>query len=231
MEWEEEDKYIEFLPECEQNQEEEEVAYAENDANLIIGVAFGVLHDYDARGVLHEPISYPMLGNHTCNMIIDGGSCTNVASVDMVNKLQLHIHDAFGVLHDYDAREVLHEPISCPMLGNHTCNMIIDGGSCTNVASVDMVNKLQLPIHDNKLNWLDDSKGLNVKMQALVSFSIGNYKEELWCDVIPMSACHLFFGRPWKFDRKVFMKGYEPFISRVKGWQQAYHVATLSPND
>lgn len=59
--------------------------------------------------------------------------------------------------------------------------MIIDSGSCTNVASIDMVNKLQLPTRDHvkpyKLNWLDDSKGLNVKKQAFVNFSIGNYTE------------------------------------------------------
>ncbi|GJV51146.1 reverse transcriptase domain-containing protein [Tanacetum coccineum] len=37
----------------------------------------------------------------------------------------------------------------------------------------------------------------------LVKFSIGKkYKDEVWCEVIPMDAAHILFGRPWQFDRK-----------------------------
>lgn len=31
--------------------------------------------------------------------------------------------------------------------------------------------------------------------------------DKLWCDVVPMSACHLLLGRSWQFDRKVSHKG------------------------
>ena len=48
---------------------------------------------------------------------------------------------------------------------------------------------------------------MRVKKQALISFSIGSYKDDLWCDVLPMSACHLLLGRPWQFDRKVIHEG------------------------
>ena len=160
--------------------EKEEVAYAENDTNLII-----------ARRVLHSECS------------------TNA-----------------------DQRENLFHT-RCKV-GNHTCNMIIDNGSYTNVASVDMVNKLELPTRDHvkpyKLNWLDDSKGLNVKKQALVSFSIGNYKEKLWCDVIPMSACHLLLGRPWQFDRRVTHEG-DSNIYSVKVGNKRIKLQPLSPNE
>lgn len=92
-----------------------------------------------------------------------------------------------------------------------SCNVIIDSGSCTNVASSDMVNKLNLTTRDHpkpyKLNWLNDSAGLRVKKQALVTFTIGNYTDSLWCDILPMSACHLLLGRPWQFDRKVHHEG------------------------
>ncbi|GJW94118.1 hypothetical protein Tco_0173790 [Tanacetum coccineum] len=34
-------------------------------------------------------------------------------------------------------------------------------------------------------------------------FSIGkNYKDEVWCEVIPMDAAHILLGHPWQFDRK-----------------------------
>lgn len=39
--------------------------------------------------------------------------------------------------------------------------------------------------------------------RCLVSFKIGDYKDEIWCDVIHMNITHIIFGRPWLFDRKV----------------------------
>ncbi|CAN4091659.1 unnamed protein product [Withania somnifera] len=41
----------------------------------------------------------------------------------------------------------------------------------------------------------------------MIKFSIGKYHEEIFCDVVPMLACHVFFGRPWKFDRNVTHQG------------------------
>ena len=39
--------------------------------------------------------------------------------------------------------------------------------------------------------------------RCLIKFSIGKtYKDEVWCDVIPMDVCHLLLGRPWQYDRK-----------------------------
>ena len=37
----------------------------------------------------------------------------------------------------------------------------------------------------------------------LVSFSIGRYKDEVLCDVVPMHAGHILLGRLWQFDRKI----------------------------
>ncbi|GJW81970.1 putative CCCH-type zinc finger family protein [Tanacetum coccineum] len=34
-----------------------------------------------------------------------------------------------------------------------------------------------------------------------------NYREEVWCDVVPMDACHLLLGRPWQFDRRTIHDG------------------------
>ncbi|XP_010681930.2 uncharacterized protein LOC104896835 [Beta vulgaris subsp. vulgaris] len=96
-------------------------------------------------------------------------------------------------------------------VGDYTCNVIIDSGSYTNVIASEVVSKLNLTTRTHprpcKLSWLDDSTGIRVKKQALVAFSIGGYKDELWVDVLSMSACHLLFGRPWQFDRKVIHDG------------------------
>ena len=30
---------------------------------------------------------------------------------------------------------------------------------------------------------------------------IGNYKDRVLYDVMPMDVCYIFLGRPWKYDR------------------------------
>ncbi|KAK9733199.1 hypothetical protein RND81_04G050900 [Saponaria officinalis] len=62
------------------------------------------------------------------------------------------------------------------------CNLIIDGGSCTNVDSTTMVNKLKLSTQDHptpyKLRLLNREAEVKVDKQCLVPFSIGNvYKD------------------------------------------------------
>ncbi|XP_045821849.1 uncharacterized protein LOC123914712 [Trifolium pratense] len=98
-------------------------------------------------------------------------------------------------------------------INDKVCSLIIDGGSCTNVASTLLVEKLSLPTlkHSNpyRLRWLNDCGDINVTKQVMISFSIGKYKDEVLCDVAPMHAGHLLLGRPWQFDRKVKHDGYK----------------------
>jgi hypothetical protein len=42
--------------------------------------------------------------------------------------------------------------------------------------------------------------------QAMLGkFHLGNYHDQVLCDVVPMDAFHLLLGRPWQFDWKLFM--------------------------
>jgi len=98
-------------------------------------------------------------------------------------------------------------------VGNKVCSLIIDGGSCANVASKTMVDKLKLQVSPRPnpytIKWLNQGKGLQITHRCLVSFSIGkNYKDEIWCDIVPMDACHILLGRPWLFDRSVIHDGW-----------------------
>ena len=43
----------------------------------------------------------------------------------------------------------------------------------------------------------------------LVSLSIGKYKDEVHCDVVPIHVGHILLGCPWQFDRKVTHDGYK----------------------
>ncbi|XP_027343128.1 uncharacterized protein LOC113855696 [Abrus precatorius] len=71
-----------------------------------------------------------------------------------------------------------------------------------------MVEKLKLLTDDHphpyKLQWLNKGNEVKVSQRCLVTFSIGKkYQDEVWCDVLPMDACHLLLGRPWQYDRKI----------------------------
>ena len=87
------------------------------------------------------------------------------------------------------------------------CSMMIDSGSCTNVASVTMVEKLGLPTRKHpepyKLQWLNDCGELKVNKQVKIAFSIGDYEDEVICDVVPMQAGHMLLGCLWQFDRDI----------------------------
>lgn len=101
------------------------------------------------------------------------------------------------------------------------CTIIIDGGSCANVASQVLVDKLSLktkPLaNPYVIRWLSQGKGIQVNHKVLLSFSIGKtYNDEVWCDVIPMDACHILLGRPWLYDRRVMHDGYKNTYSLTK---------------
>ncbi|GJV17993.1 gag-pol polyprotein [Tanacetum coccineum] len=99
-------------------------------------------------------------------------------------------------------------------IAQRVCTVIIDGGSCTNVASQTLVTKLNLITEPHPspyaIQWLNQGKGIQVTHRTLLSFSIGkSYEDRIWCDVIPMDACHVLLGRPWLFDRRVMHDGYK----------------------
>ena len=116
---------------------------------------------------------------------------------------------------------------------NKVCSVIIDVGSCTNVASTTMVKKLGMPTCKHprpyKFQWLNDSGEVRVNKQVLVSFSIEKYEDEVLCDVVPMQAWHLLLGRPWQFDRKVQHDGFTNKYSFVNN-QRTVTLVPLTPS-
>ncbi|KAG9454330.1 hypothetical protein H6P81_007234 [Aristolochia fimbriata] len=120
------------------------------------------------------------------------------------------------------------------LIGGKMCSMIIDGGSCANVASTTLVEKLWLKCAKHptpyRLQWLNDSGEVRVTKQVVVSFSIGRYADEVVCDVVPMQASHLLLGRPWQFDRRVLHDRYKNRYSfELHG--QKFTLALLSPKE
>jgi len=74
-----------------------------------------------------------------------------------------------------------------------------------------LVEKLNLQVIPHpkpyKLQWINEDGELIVDKQVKVEFSIGNYQDNVLCDVVPMEACHILLGRPWQFDKKTLHNG------------------------
>jgi hypothetical protein len=91
------------------------------------------------------------------------------------------------------------------------CKVIVDSGSTDNLVSTEMVEKLELKTNKHpspyKVSWLQKGHQVCVTRQCLVEFKMGEYKDRILCDVIPMDVCHVLLGRPWQFDRNVVHDG------------------------
>ncbi|KAF8091815.1 hypothetical protein N665_0435s0015 [Sinapis alba] len=87
------------------------------------------------------------------------------------------------------------------------CSLIIDRGSCTNVASETLVKKrkLQVQVHPKpySLMYLNEEGEMRVVKKVKVSISTGRYQDEFVCDVLPMDAIHILLGRLWQSDKRL----------------------------
>ena len=90
--------------------------------------------------------------------------------------------------------------------GDKKCKLIIDGGSSMNVVSKDVVKLLNLKVepHPNpfRVTWVNDHT-LPITQRCLVSIQMGDYKDEIYYEVLPMDVAHVLLGRPWLYDLNV----------------------------
>uniref|UniRef100_A0A0D3A938 CCHC-type domain-containing protein n=2 Tax=Brassica TaxID=3705 RepID=A0A0D3A938_BRAOL len=119
-------------------------------------------------------------------------------------------------------------------IDHKVCSLIIDGGSCTNVASKYLVDKLGLvkTAHPRpyRLKWLNDETELKIAEQVVVSFGIGKYHDQVKCDVVPMQAGHILLGRPWQFDKETLHHGRTNIYSFTHN-NKKHSLAPLSPQE
>lgn len=84
--------------------------------------------------------------------------------------------------------------------GGKCCKVIIDSGSTKNLVSEEMVVKLELKRLEHpcpyKVSWLQDDQKIEVKEQCLVNFNIGSFRDEVFYDIVSMSAYHVLLGKP-----------------------------------
>nr|GEV19978.1 reverse transcriptase domain-containing protein [Tanacetum cinerariifolium] len=101
---------------------------------------------------------------------------------------------------------------TCSRLGHYARD-------CPNLKTLAFVLDDACPIYDTDAEPELDEPGDELvypdREEALVihrvlNFFIGkSYKDEVWCEVIPMDAAHILLGRPWKFDRKTKHDGFQ----------------------
>ncbi|KAK1681336.1 hypothetical protein QYE76_042184 [Lolium multiflorum] len=97
-------------------------------------------------------------------------------------------------------------------IGGKSIKVIIDGGSCHNLASTELCEKLNLTLrkhpHPYHVQWLSDKGNVKIQHTVTVNFKIGPYEDTIECDVVPMTVCHMLLGRPCQFDKKAIHDGY-----------------------
>ncbi|KAL7610415.1 hypothetical protein Lser_V15G14297 [Lactuca serriola] len=85
-------------------------------------------------------------------------------------------------------------------------------------------------------DWQNDDAGENYEYppvydeehqceQEVVTGDVG-YKDDVWCDVVAMDACHLLLGKPWEYDHNIDHIGWTNTYSFLFGGVKI----TLVPN-
>ncbi|KAK1574153.1 hypothetical protein QYE76_019008, partial [Lolium multiflorum] len=118
-------------------------------------------------------------------------------------------------------------------IGGKSIKVIIDGGSCHNLASTELCEKLNLTLrkhpHPYHVQWLSDKGNVKIQHTVTVNFKIGPYEDTVECDVVPMTVCHMLLGRPWKFDKKAIHDGYSnAYTFKVK--DKKFELRPMTPS-
>ena len=105
--------------------------------------------------------------------------------------------------------------------GDKKCKLMIDGGSSMNVVSKDVVKLLNLKVEPYpnpfRIAWMNDHT-FPIAQRCLVSIQMGDYKDKIYCDVLPMDVAHVLLGRPWLYDLNVTNFGKDNIYSfKYKG--------------
>ena len=103
--------------------------------------------------------------------------------------------------------------------GDKKCKLVIDKGSSMNMVSKDAVKLLNLKVEPRpnpfRVTWVNDHPLLQ---RCLVSIQMGNYKDEIYCDVLPMDVAHALVGHLGIYDLNVITFGKDNIYSfKYKG--------------
>ena len=88
--------------------------------------------------------------------------------------------------------------------------ILIDSGSVVNADAAASVHTLGLqPLshpRPYRAMWIKDAS-LAVTKRCLVPLHVAGYREEVWCDILPMGVGSVLLGQPWLYNRDVAQYG------------------------
>ncbi|RDX99596.1 hypothetical protein CR513_17328, partial [Mucuna pruriens] len=130
--------------------------------------------------------------------------CSDMEVAEPIDRVVLDTRHALSIQpkEDGDVEPHEHIPNTRCLVQGKVCNMILDGGSCTNVVGTNLVEKINLQIvkqpRPYKLQWLSNIGEVKVDKQVLVPFAIENYKDEVLCVVVLMEISFKFImNKDW----------------------------------
>ena len=95
-------------------------------------------------------------------------------------------------------------------IGDFVIKVLVDSGSVVNAVASASVHSLGLqPLphpRPYKAMWINDAF-LAVTKRCIVPLQVAGYRDDVWCDILPMGVGSLLLGRPWLFDRDVAQYG------------------------
>jgi hypothetical protein len=110
------------------------------------------------------------------------------------------------------------------MIKGKACKLIVDGGSYCNGISKAVVTTLGLSTwcipEPKHVVWLNSCGMLKVTHKVCVPFTVGDYVDEVECNVLPLKVCGLLLGRPWQYECNVTHAGRANIYSFVNDGKQ-----------
>jgi hypothetical protein len=115
------------------------------------------------------------------------------------------------------------------MIKGKACKLMVDGGSYCNGISKAAVTTLGLSTwripESRHVEWVNSYGVLKVTHKVRVPLTVGDYVDEVECDVLPLEVCGILLGCPWQYDRNVTHAGRANTYSFVHDGKQR----TLKP--
>ena len=136
-------------------------------------------------------------------------------------------------------------------IGSTVIKIFVDSGSVVNAVRAASVLALGLQprLHPRpyKAMWINETF-LVVTKRCIVQLKVAGYREDIWCDILPMGVGSVLLGCPWLYDRDVaqlgrtnhctfFFEGrkqvWQPYISSLRDTPTTTEIPTpqfQSPN-
>ena len=100
------------------------------------------------------------------------------------------------------------------------CRVIIDGESCNNLASLELVEKLGLTTrphpHPDYMQRVNSYDKIKVTEITLIEFFIGSDKDSVDFDIVPLQACQLLLGKPWISENLILLFWTKIFVLKIR---------------